>query len=435
MNNLILNKIKNNFALYRRSCRQEQKAPLWENIYVFIVLFFSTYAVIPLLQAMSGAALNSAGGSIVLQALWSFFYALTFLLLIMRLPVVIRIAFQNRLIWALLGLAWASMIWSETPVVTFRHCLALSGTTLFGVYLATRYNRQEILKLLVWTLGLVAVLSLGFVLFLPWYGIQQDYYGTAWRGVYIHKNLLGSFMSLSAITSLLYILSRPQKYFFSMFCFFISLVLLIMSDSRTALIIFLTLLFLLFIIQLLRRLNMGVLPAGLLLFFLLGLLILCCTCNLEFILKTLGRDTTLTGRIYLWQAVWLMVQRHPWLGYGYGAFWLGEKGPSKYIWSILPWEPGNAHNGYLDLCLHLGLVGAAVFVVSFLYILFKAFNLVWKNNGLIAMFPLIFLGFLMVHNITESTIMFRNQIFWILYVTFSVQLSNETGKYGFKSSI
>jgi O-antigen ligase len=88
----------------------------------------------------------------------------------------------------------------------------------------------------------------------------------------------------------------------------------------------------------------------------------------------------------------------------------------------LRWRPDNAHNGYLDLWLQLGLLGVVIFAASFLKNLFKAVTLVRRENSWISMFPLLFLTFLMIHNITESTILFRNQIFWILYTLTSVQL-------------
>ena len=416
--------IKKLFTWYH----QKRILSLWENVFAIFVLFLSTYAVIPLLQAKSGLEINPVQGNIVMQALWLGIYAITFFILLLRIRNVFQIAFQAKLQWVLVELAFVSTIWSEKQFVALRHCLALLGTTVFGVYLATRFTRKEILSMLAWTLGLVAVLSLGFVWLLPGYGIHHDYYGSAWRGVYIHKNLFGNFMALAALTWLLYAFSCQGKLLVGLVFFFLSLALLFLSTSKTALIIFFILLSLLSIIQILRRLDTKALPVGILLIVLVGSLAILSAYNMENILTILGRDTTLTGRIYLWQAVWLMIQEHPWLGYGYNAFWLEREGPSKYIWEIVQWEPFNAHNGYLDLWLQLGLVGVVIFIIPLLVNLFKAFTLVWREKGLVEMFPLLFLAFMMIHNISESTILVRNQIFWILYVMFSIQLSTESGK-------
>src|SRR4029077_15655380 len=61
---------------------------------------------------------------------------------------------------AILGLALASAIWSDAPDVAFRRAVALLGTSIFAVYLHVRYSTEDQLRLLGWTLGLVAVFSL-----------------------------------------------------------------------------------------------------------------------------------------------------------------------------------------------------------------------------------------------------------------------------------
>ena len=46
--------------------------------------------------------------------------------------------------------------------------------------------------------------------------------------------------------------------------------------------------------------------------------------------------------------------RNPITGYGYESFWLGERQQFIYAnWGI----SGNAHNGYLEMYLNLGLIG------------------------------------------------------------------------------
>jgi exopolysaccharide production protein ExoQ len=71
-------------------------------------------------------------------------------------------------------------------------------------------------------------------------------------------------------------------------------------------------------------------------------------------LQTLGRDPTLTGRTQLW-GVALEYSGDPLLGTGFESFWLGER--LQRIWSIYWWHPNEAHNGYLEVFLNLGVVG------------------------------------------------------------------------------
>jgi O-antigen ligase len=71
------------------------------------------------------------------------------------------------------------------------------------------------------------------------------------------------------------------------------------------------------------------------------------------IITLLGREPTLTSRVPMWSDLISMV-RNPILGYGYDSFWLGERQQIIYSnWGI----SGNAHNGYLEMYLNLGLIG------------------------------------------------------------------------------
>jgi len=71
------------------------------------------------------------------------------------------------------------------------------------------------------------------------------------------------------------------------------------------------------------------------------------------IFALLGREPTLTSRVPMWKDLISMVS-NPILGYGYDSFWLGARQEYVYMnWGII----GNAHNGYLEMYLNLGLIG------------------------------------------------------------------------------
>jgi len=387
-----------------------------EKIFTAIVLFISTYAVIPHLRK-NLTAFDPLKGDTAIQLFWAIIYILTFTLLLKRMRFDVRTAFLDKTIWLLVGLAFISIIWSDAPLVTLRRSVALLGTTVFGIYLAVRYTRQELLKMLLWTLGLSAVLSIMFVLFLPSYGIHSIPYH-AWRGVYENRNSLGCYMALAAIGWLLYSLNNPKVSMIGLVFCIISLLLLISSKSVTALVVLFLLLLLLFFC------GMSYNHKKLFVVFIIaaaGVSFFCLTKNADYVFNVLGRDTTLSGRTVLWQAVWDMVMQRPWLGYGYSAFWLGWNGPSGDIWKILSTKVPYAHNGYLDLWLQLGLAGLIIFLLSLFTNLYKAYRLVLEK-GFMEMFPFLFFFFMLVYNVTESFILIQNTILWILYIAFSFQL-------------
>jgi exopolysaccharide production protein ExoQ len=81
----------------------------------------------------------------------------------------------------------------------------------------------------------------------------------------------------------------------------------------------------------------------------------------------LGRaeeSDTLSGRAFIWPAVLYYIGKRPWLGYGYESFW--NPGQIDVISHDLGWGLREAHNGYLDVLLSLGIVGLAIAVMTLL---------------------------------------------------------------------
>jgi O-antigen ligase len=76
------------------------------------------------------------------------------------------------------------------------------------------------------------------------------------------------------------------------------------------------------------------------------------------ILEASGRDATFTGRTGLWETV-LKEPINPLFGVGYATFWLGER--LARFWAMYPNSPPiQAHNGYIEVYLNLGLIGVCL---------------------------------------------------------------------------
>jgi O-antigen ligase len=73
------------------------------------------------------------------------------------------------------------------------------------------------------------------------------------------------------------------------------------------------------------------------------------------VLEASGRDASFTGRTGIWETV-LSEPINPVVGTGYTSFWLGER--LERIWAHYPkTRLLQAHNGYLEVYLNLGVVG------------------------------------------------------------------------------
>lgn len=110
-----------------------------------------------------------------------------------------------------------------------------------------------------------------------------------------------------------------------------------------------------------------------------------------------------------------MIGKKPWLGYGYGVFW-EKSSESSIVLQTVQWDAPNAHNGFLDLWLSLGLLGFLVFIIGFVINLFKAIYLIRRNQTSESIWLLVYLTFMILSNLTESTLLVQNSMEWVLYV-------------------
>lgn len=139
--------------------------------------------------------------------------------------------------------------------------------------------------------------------------------------------------------------------------------------------------------------------------------------NLEFVLSSMGKDITLTGRTDIWAAVIEKIRERPLLGYGYSGFWLGENSESVDVLQNIEWEGApNAHNGLLDLWIDLGFLGVSVFLLGFLMSYIRGLRWLRLTKSVEALWVLEFLPFMLIDSQDASNILGQNDIFWALYV-------------------
>jgi O-antigen ligase len=129
------------------------------------------------------------------------------------------------------------------------------------------------------------------------------------------------------------------------------------------------------------------------------------------LVAAVGRDTTLTGRTQLWSKVLTMIV-DPLFGTGFESFWLGDR--VEQIWRIYWWQPNQAHNGYLEVFLNLGVMGLALL----------GFLIAWGYRNVVASFQadpdtarlkLAYFGAALLYNLTEAA--FKGfHIVWIAFL-------------------
>ncbi|MGF1568339.1 MAG: O-antigen ligase family protein [Nodosilinea sp.] len=348
------------------------------------------------------------------------------ILLIARWKISIRTVLRNKFIFILVFLFLLSCLWSVYPDLTLRRSLALAETTIFATYLASRFTLKEQFKLLTWTLGISMVINIMLTLGLPSSAIESGKHVGAWRGAIENKNYFGRLM---ALCTLVFGIAEPESRRHNALLkvgFCLSLVLLILSSSKTALVSIVYLWLVLLPIYKSTQWNFRIATVFQSIFFLImgcGLVLI--ASNLDSIATVFGRDLTLTGRTGIWLAVFTKLQEQPLLGYGYYGFWNRLDGPSRDVIEavgnnyIVP----HSHNGFLELALATGILGVATFAISFLLVCRKSITQIYLGKEHTRNFwPVLYLSFLMIYNLTENTLVSHNSVFWVIYV--SLALSN-----------
>jgi O-antigen ligase len=141
----------------------------------------------------------------------------------------------------------------------------------------------------------------------------------------------------------------------------------------------------------------------------------------------LGRDATLTGRADLWAMLPAFISERPWLGYGYGGFWVESSPRVDFIWNAIGWAAPHAHNGWLDLLLDLGIAGLTIIAVQLLLVLVKTIRAVVAGLEPDAQFLLLMIFGLLINNLAESSLVRpgQNWVTLVMSVVFLARIAAE----------
>lgn len=332
---------------------------------------------------------------------------------------------KNWLVGLFLLLAFSSLFWSVSfPATLYRVLLAIF-VALIGAYLGLRFSARNLVLYLAISIGVLALASLFLALVFPKVGIHPyaPYLGL-WRGVFWHKIYLGATLAIGYLAGLVILFSSQRQYsllqkFFAAGLVVLCAALAILSDSASGLMVFVIQTGLLGVVlawikwgHLLSRRMYGLL-AGLALT--LALLILT---QLEFIFGLFNRSVSMTGRVPMWEHLSkTYIVKHPWLGHGFGAFWM-QPGIMQKVQAIVRW--GNpvrvSDNGYLDLWLGVGAVGLLLFLMILGLGFWHAFPRALQGRDLTSFFPLLLLVHILLINLSLSYL-FENETFiWFLLV-------------------
>lgn len=260
-----------------------------------------------------------------------------------------------------------SVLWSDYPLVAGKRWFRSSGDVIMVLVILAEPHWGDALR---WVLTRVAFvvlpISLLFIRYYPdlgrAYGMDGSRY---WTGIAMGKNTLGMISLVFGLACLWSFLDayrahghkyRKRRLIVHGTVVSAALYLLWIADSKTSLSCFVlvgTLMTLTIFFNWARK------P------FVLRLMIIgiaACCFSVLFLgigggtLETIGRNSTLTGRTDVWKLA-LRFSKSPLVGAGYESFWMGER-----LATISRIAPGinQAHNGYIEIYLNLGLIGISL---------------------------------------------------------------------------
>lgn len=398
---------------------------LFEKIFTMVALIHFSEGFLPLILSRGASEGDSNFGqsSHPLNAgLFVLIYFITYVLLVLRWKKLFAAIAQNLLMAGLLVLVLCSFLWSAYPVNTLIESVRVVAASSFGLYFATRYTSREQLNMLSTVFTIVVCASVVFAILPPRFGIMGGIHAGAWRGVFVHKNHFGLIMAVSAMTFLMQWFDTKKKRF--KWLIPLSLFLLLLSKSTGALAVALVAITMLLFYYSYISLRLGLIslvPIALFLVTVITLGGMWFSSNLELVAATTGKDLTLTGRTVFWQILWDMVLQNPLVGYGYKGFWYGLNGPSRDVIQIAMWTVPEAHNGFLEMALNLGLGGLGLFFLGYFLTLLRSVRWLHLKANALSTWPLVFLNVLIVCNLAESSLMGFG-FFWLLYSSISFSL-------------
>jgi len=173
-------------------------------------------------------------------------------------------------------------------------------TTLAGLTIAARYNWDGLVQRLAFVFFMMGIATVLMVLIKPSQGIMTDIHVGAWRGPFPEKNYLGGKMSQGLAVCMCAYAMRPKRFWLwipaGLLCFF----LVIMSTSKTALLVSILSIGIFMALRLFRRFPILRLPV------LYGFVAATTTMITLYLtipdelFGLIGKDATFTGRTDIW---------------------------------------------------------------------------------------------------------------------------------------
>ncbi len=316
-----------------------------------------------------------------------------------------------------------SIAWSDFPFVALKRWIKVLGHPIMALIILTEPDLEEALIRLMKRCAYVVVpVSILFIKYYPQWGREFDPWGggASSNGIAGTKNMLGADCLILGFFFFWHLLQTWQterntwrRSELRLIAGFLIGIWWLLSQAHSAtsfIALFIGALTVVFVG--IRSINKNFIGT-----YMLAALVLLAAAELAFgisggLSEALGRQSTLSGRTELWTRL-LELHINPILGTGFESFWLGER-PQR-LEGLFYFIPNEAHNGYLEIYLTLGLIGLFILIALFVATFRKIRPELWRNFEW-GRFRLGLLAAIVVYNWTEAGFKTVHPIWFVFYI-------------------
>lgn len=399
------------------------------NLLPFLLFFISIG--IPFQQSdFVGSSSEESG--IANQIVLSFIYLLAILQVLKHPRFLSWLMSKVILLELLFLLMLASALWSGYPGKVLISVIHNIGASFIAMSMAILlfHNKNKFYSVLLFAIFIYYLGTISVALFSPDRGVMPPtyLYGIGrWRGWTDNPNSLGCICFFGAwICSCVIFLSNASRkmFYFAILNLILGFYILNKTNSMTSIITSIAIVFCSLWFSTFYRVSNGSRLAKVALYVSIPVVSVVLLFvfheffSLDLFFKLTGRSENFTGRSVLWQTALEAFSVKPYFGWSYDSL---RSFSSQYVFRYT-----ELHNGYLDLLVRGGLISSAVFVlllVQLVYLLFKKII----QGGLDYMAIAVLVMSVILHNMTESSILTNTSLPWLMFLLGSFYTMNLDG--------
>lgn len=340
-----------------------------------------------------------------------------------------RTLLRQPLLLAFLAMSFASVTWSIEPTASMWRVSLFAGTAVLGWYIGERYTVRELVGLVGAVAAIGATTSLVAVLVWPGKAQTTNRLEGVWSGAYVNRNLLALVMGFGLLTIPYLWVSVPvRRRILLIGIGALELFFLIKTSSRTPLIGLAAAAAVgIPLVGVRRATTRALKPVGgaFAVTLVAGYVGLIVHWNWGTIVGWLDRRADLTRRTTMWAIDRYYSDFQPWKGWGFEAIWAHPPtiGVAQTVYGKFPYS---SHSGYYEVLLSVGRVGLFLFAGFLVVAAWRAFRFAWEGRDAACIFPLTFLVFAAVVNVSESLFV-SSETTWALTVAAAVAATGVKG--------